>query len=360
MRVPHATYRLQFNAKFGFLDARRILPYLATLGISHVYASPIFGARRGSTHGYDVVAPDRINAELGSSRDFNDLLVDVRERDMGWIQDIVPNHMAFDTENSMLMDVLEHGESSSYYGHFDIDWDHPYQSMKGKVLAPFLGKFYAECLEDGEIQLGYDEGGFFVRYFELRLPLSIESYTSVLAQNLRKLEERLGDTHEGYARLADIVNGFRTLPPANAKKERRNQIDYLKQSLWTLTRESSDVASYVDETIVQFNGEPGNPGSFNALDDLLSLQLFRLSFWKVATEEINYRRFFNINELVSVRVEDEQVFQATHAFVLKLLWQGMIDGLRVDHIDGLYDPTAYVKRLRAVAPEAFVVVEKIL
>jgi len=360
MRIPIGTYRLQFNPQFRFTDAQALLPYLADLGISHIYASPIFAAREGSTHGYDIISPDQINKQLGTPGEFNELLARARTAGIGWVQDIVPNHMAFDTENAMLMDVIEHGESSPYYRHFDIDWDHPYEAMKGKLLAPFLGKFYAECLEGGEIQLGYDEKGLSVRYFDLQLPLSIESYTGVLSRALRKLEERLGEDHQSSTRLAEIIAGFGTLPPPDARKERRNQVDYLKKTLWALSRDNKEVASALEGTICDINGQPGDPDSFDALDELLSKQLFRLAFWKVATEEINYRRFFNINQLVSVRVEDEQVFRATHAFVLKLLWQDLIDGLRVDHVDGLYDPTGYLSRLRAGAPEAYVVVEKIL
>jgi len=360
MHIPVATYRVQFNPQFRFEDTQAILPYLADLGISHIYASPVFGAREGSMHGYDIISPDQINRQLGTAGEFNTLLARARERGIGWVQDIVPNHMAFDTENAMLMDVLEHGESSPYYRHFDIDWDHPYESMKGKVLAPFLGRFYAECLEGGEIQVGYNESGLFVRYYDLQLPLRIESYVPVFSQTLRKLQERLGETHESSTRLAEIINAFHTPPPPDAKKERRDQIAFLKKSLWGLSRESQDVAAAIGETLRDINGEPGSPDSFNALDELLSEQLFRLSFWKVATEEINYRRFFNINQLVSVRVEDEQVFRATHAFVLSLLWQDLIDGLRIDHVDGLYDPTGYLQRLRAGAPEAYIVVEKIL
>jgi (1->4)-alpha-D-glucan 1-alpha-D-glucosylmutase len=360
MRIPVATYRIQFSPWFRFEDAQAILVYLADLGISHIYASPIFGAREGSTHGYDIISPDQINKQLGTRGEFNNLLATARERGLGWVQDIVPNHMAFDTQNAMLMDILEHGESSPYYRHFDIDWDHPYESMKGKVLAPFLGRFYAECLEAGEIQIGYDEKGLFVRYYDLRLPFWIESYVHVLSRILRKLEERFGQTHHSHARLAEIISGFRALPPQNERKERRNQIDYLKKSLWALSRDIEEVSSAMGETIREINGEQDNPVSFDVLDELLTEQLFRLSFWKVATEEINYRRFFNINRLVCVRVEDEQVFRATHAFILKLLWQDLIDGLRVDHVDGLYDPAGYLARLRAGAPEAYIVVEKIL
>lgn len=163
MRIPRATYRLQFTPAFGFSAAKEIVPYLHRLGISDIYASPIFQARKGSTHGYDIVDPTELNPELGTTAEFDALIEDVRRRGMGWIQDIVPNHMAYDGQNRMLMDVLENGPGSPYFEFFDIDWNHPYEGIRGKILAPFLGGFYGQCLENGEIKLRYDKDGLSIK-----------------------------------------------------------------------------------------------------------------------------------------------------------------------------------------------------
>ncbi len=360
MSAPRATYRIQFTPAFGFQALRAQLEYLRDLGMSHVYASPIFGARPGSTHGYDVVAPDRTNLELGSPKDLDDLLNAVRTVGLGWIQDIVPNHMAFDQTNAMLMDALEYGEASPYFRMFDIDWNHPYENMRGKLLAPLLGRFFGDCLEQGEIRLDFSGQGFCIRYYDHRLPITPASYAGILSRRMGSLEDYLTGSDPARTQFGDLVQGFRSLPPVDRAREYRDQVEYLKTALAGLIGVNESVRKYIEETLRTYNGEPGNPDSYQALDELLGEQLYRLSFWKVATEEINYRRFFNINQLISVRVEDEQVFRATHSFVLRLLWQNLIDGVRIDHIDGLYDPRGYLQRLREAAPGAYIVVEKIL
>jgi (1->4)-alpha-D-glucan 1-alpha-D-glucosylmutase len=360
MPTPSATYRIQLTPAFGFQKLRAQLDYLRDLGVSHVYASPIFGARPGSTHGYDVVAPDRMNLELGSPKDLDEVLLAARENGLGWLQDIVPNHMAFDHHNTMLMDALEYGEASPYYRMFDVEWDHPYENMHGRLLAPFLGQFFGDCLEQGEIRLEFGPTGFFVRYYDLHLPVAPSSYAGILARRLSILEDHLAATDPAQKDLLEIIQGFRSLPPTTREREYRDQVEYLKHRLEALVASSEGMRAYLGIALETFNGERGNPDSYAPLDELLTEQRYRLAFWKVATEEINYRRFFNINQLISVRVEEEQVFRATHSFVLRLLWQNLIDGIRVDHVDGLYDPGAYLHRLREVAPEAYIVVEKIL
>jgi (1->4)-alpha-D-glucan 1-alpha-D-glucosylmutase len=358
--VPSATYRLQLTPTFGFQSVEPLAEYFRDLGISHIYASPIFAARKGSTHGYDVTDPNEINAELGTVPDLERLLAALRERGIGWIQDIVPNHMAFDSQNRMLMDVLEYGPASPFSDHFDIDWNHPYESMKGKVLAPFLGKFYGECLENGEIQISLDEGGLKVNYYDLCFPLRIESYATILNANLHALEATLGKEHVDFKKFAGITSSFPTPENRTDPVKRREQIELSKSALWRLYNANGEIKEYVDLNLRRLNGQKGDPDSFNALDRLLSGQFFRLSFWKVATEEINYRRFFNINQLISVRVEDERVFRSTHALIGRLLWSGDFSGVRVDHIDGLYNPAQYLERLREIGPEGYRVVEKIL
>lgn len=359
-RLPTATYRLQFNKSFTFADAKAVVGYLDDLGISDIYASPIFHARAGSAHGYDVVDPNRLNPELGSAEEFESLIAETRRRGMGWLQDIVPNHMAFDGENRMLMDILESGPSSPYFDFFDIDWSYPYESIKGKVLAPFLGSFYGDALERGEIRLHYGENGLWIGYYNLRLPVNIDSYSTVFQRGLGALRRKLGGEQSDFIKLLGVLYVLKNLPPKEEAKDRAEQIHFVKRMLWELYTANTEVKGFIDANVARLNGEKGNPQSFDALDQLLSEQLFRLSFWKVATEEINYRRFFNINDLISLRVEEEKVFQQTHALIVDLVRAGTFTGLRVDHIDGLYDPATYLRRLRAAIGDAYLSVEKIL
>ncbi len=360
MRVPIATYRIQFNPSFTFKDAQGIVSYLADLGISDIYASPIFKARKGSTHGYDVVDPNKINPELGGMESLEKLIEEVKKHRTGWLQDIIPNHMAYDYENEMLMDVLENGVSSRYSRFFDIEWDHAYEGIKGRLLAPFLGNFSGECLENGEIQLSYEEHGLSLRYHDLRFPLRIESYLNVLTHRLYDLNKTLGSDHPDFVKLLGVLYVLKTLPSGEQLNERYDQIRFIKRVLWELYTKNQTIKRFVDENIKTFNGEKGYAESFNLLDNLLSEQLFRLSFWKVATEEVDYRRFFNINELICLRQEDEDVFNHTHSLISNLISDGRISGLRIDHIDGLYDPTEYLNRLRKRLPKPYIVVESIL
>lgn len=360
MRIPVATYRIQFNSSFDFQAAKKIIPYLAELGISDIYASPIFKARKGSTHGYDVVDPCQINPELGDEQDFGELIRELKNYEMGWIQDIVPNHVAYDYKNQMLMDVLENGENSKYRHFFDIEWDNPCESIRGKLLAPFLGRSYGESLEDGEIRLMYGATGLSVKYYHLALPLKIESYLTVFTHQLSALKRELGGDHPDFIKLIGILYVLKTLSSGEEMDERHDQITFIKRTLWELYTGNQELRRFIDANVQAFNEEKDNPDSFNLLDNLLSEQLFKLSFWKVATEEINYRRFFSINELICLRVEDEDVFDHTHALIFQLIAEGKVSGLRIDHIDGLYDPTNYLKRLQEETGDMYIVVEKIL
>ncbi len=360
MKIPSATYRLQFTPDFGFAEASEVLPYLHDLGISDIYASPIFHARAGSRHGYDVVDPNRLNPELGSDEAFASLNEQSRRQGLGWVQDIVPNHMAYDGQNRMLMDVLENGEASPFHDYFDIEWNHPYESMRGKVLAPFLGGFYGECLENGEITLHYDPSGLSIRYFSLRLPVNIESYSDVLTHDLGALKRRLGPHQLDFIKLLGVIYTLKNLAPKSEVAERADQIVFIKQMLWELYAGTAEIREHVDANIARFNGTKGSPESFNLLDRLLAQQWYRLAFWKVAAEELDYRRFFNINELISLRVQEEKVFRGIHELILKLVREGKFTGLRVDHVDGLYDPLTYLQRLRRQAGDVYLVVEKIL
>ncbi|MBN1521847.1 MAG: malto-oligosyltrehalose synthase, partial [Candidatus Aureabacteria bacterium] len=358
MKIPVATYRLQFNPSLLFEDAVHILEYLKELGISDIYASPVFLARTGSLHGYDVVDQREISLELGGQEGFEKLMTQIRGMGLGWIQDMVPNHMAFDSRNKMLMDILEQGEQSKYCGFFDIDWKHP--DIMGKILAPFLGRFYGRCLEDKEIQLAFSSDGFTFDYYDFHFPLSLKSYETVLGHGLGELREKRGPQDNTVKSLEHLIMLFRGLPSWEETGIRYEKVHEAKQNLWDLFNQDPDVRRYIEETISLFNGIRGDAESFNFLDRLLQEQYFRFSFWKVGTEELNYRRFFNINELISLKVEEEKVFNEVHSLLFKLFDTYSFTGVRVDHIDGLFDPTVYLNRLRQNLPEAYVIVEKIL
>ncbi|MFH1369384.1 MAG: malto-oligosyltrehalose synthase [Elusimicrobiota bacterium] len=358
MMIPRATYRIQFTPKYAFSDAMKILDYLSGLGISHIYASPVLRSRKGSDHGYDMVDPEQIDPELGGEDGFEELARSVREHGMFWLQDIVPNHMAFDTENNMLMDVFENGEHSPYRDYFDIEWKHIYSNMRGRVLAPFLGKFYSECLESGEIRLQYAENGLSINYYSLKFPLKIESYAAVFERNLEKLDQDSGKDNPDFMKYIGNLNLTKNV---NQNKESRaEQIKHFKKMMWGLYTESGAVRSFIDGNITELNGKQGDRGSYNELDKLLSEQYYRLSFWKVASEEINYRRFFTVNDLISMRVEKQDVFDRMHVKIFEQIEKGNIHGLRIDHIDGLFDPDTYLNNLRGKNKDIYIVVEKIL
>lgn len=360
--VPLATYRIQLRPGFGFAQCREILPYLATLGISHVYASPIFKARTGSTHGYDVCDYQLLNPELGTTQEFEQLMAGCKSLGLGWIQDIVPNHMAVSGENGMLVDVFENGDLSRYINYFDIEWDHPYKSMAGRMLAPFLGVYYSQALENAEIQLQFDQEGFSINYYDLKFPLRIDSYVKILTYNIKSLRDTIGRDNPDYMRVLGILYNVKGLTDEKRESERYDQINFIKHLLIELYHASEPFHEFIDTNINTFNGKNTSiqGDRFALLDDLLAEQYFRLSFWKVAGEEINYRRFFSINDLISLRVEDEAVFDHNHKLILEHVRDQTFSGLRVDHIDGLYDPTAYLQRLRSQAADAYIVVEKIL
>ncbi len=360
IQPPLATYRLQVHAGFTFEQARQILPYLAELGISDIYASPIFHARAGSTHGYDVLNPNEFNPELGAGEDFRRLNAEAKALGLGWLQDIVPNHMAFDRGNPYLADVMENGEHSRYFHFFDVQWDHFFEILHGRILAPFLGGFFGEALENGQLRLAYDRDGFSVGYYEMRFPLRIDSYLDLLGFTLDELRRRLGEGNADYIQLLGVMYVLKTLRSGAEEDDRYNQIVFVKETLWGLFVRNPLIRRAIEETVARFNGEPGNRESFNLLERLLAEQNFRLAFWRVASEEINYRRFFSINDLISLRPERREVFEATHDLVLRLVGEGRISGLRVDHIDGLCHPQQYLEWLREKAGNVYLVVEKIL
>ncbi len=360
MNVPSCTYRLQFNSQFSFNDAKKVVGYLKKLGISAIYASPIFKARKGSTHGYDIVNPQELNPDLGSRVDFDHLVKEVTSLSMGWIQDIVPNHMAIDSENEFLMDIFENGPISPAYNYFDIIWDHVYEGLRGKLLVPVLGSPYAECLEEGQIRLSYNGDGFYLGYYDFRFPLKIETYASILEHDLERLRKDLGSSHSGLIKLLGILYFVKNVHSQSDYQQRKGQISFAKAMLREIYNGDPTIKGFINDNVRFFNGTVGKPETFAMLDNLHAEQFFKLAFWKVATEELNYRRFFTVNDLISIRAEEQNVFTDSHALIIDLVVRGFFSGLRVDHIDGLYNPRQYLQRLRDVTGDIYLVVEKIL
>jgi (1->4)-alpha-D-glucan 1-alpha-D-glucosylmutase len=345
--VIRATYRLQFHRQFTFRDATGLVPYLASLGISHIYASPIMEARPGSTHGYDIIDHNRLNAEIGTDADFRTLVDALHAHGMGLILDFVPNHMGVGSDNVWWLDVLEWGQESPYARYFDINWDAIRPDLKGRVLLPVLGDHYGVILENGEIELRFDpqEGSFSAWYFEHRFPISPRSYASIL--------EAGGEPPAGLARE------FLTIGELHGESARGRAAE-LKQWLAERAREPK-FGRAIEIAVGKFSGQPGDPASFEPLHRLIEVQAYRIAYWRVAAEEINYRRFFNINELAGLRMELPELFEKTHRLLFRMIERGEVQGIRIDHIDGLFDPRAYCEQLqqRFAAP-LYVLVEKIL
>jgi (1->4)-alpha-D-glucan 1-alpha-D-glucosylmutase len=359
-----ATYRLQLHKDFGFDAALALTDHLAWLGISHAYASPYLCAEPGSTHGYNLVDPTRLNPEIGTDEQYVAWTKALAARGMGHIVDVVPNHMAASSQNRWWLDVLENGPSSLYADHFDIEWHPPKDALENKVLLPILGAQYGEILEKGELTLERDGGTFWIRYWERRLPVNPRTLGPLLEGAVSSLELPSDDPRR--QELESIVTALRNLPTRTEtdpekRAERAREKEVQKRRLATLC-EAPEVAAAVDAQVARINGRAGDPASFDALDDLLLQQAYRLAYWRVATEEINYRRFFDINDLAAVRMEESAVFDDTHALLLRLVAEGRIQGIRLDHTDGLYDPEQYFEKLRAAldGKDVYVVAEKIL
>jgi (1->4)-alpha-D-glucan 1-alpha-D-glucosylmutase len=354
-RLPVATYRLQFNRGFTFQDATAIVSYLHALGISHVYASPYWKARTGSRHGYDLVDHASLNPEVGNVSDFDDFVAKLRHFGMGQIVDVVPNHMCVAAaENAWWYDVLENGPSSQFASYFDIDW-HPLKpDLHNKVLLPVLGDQFGRVLEDQGLNLRFADGAFTLHYFDHRFPIAVKTWSSILRHRFSDLSAAMGADSLHVLEFESILTAIDRLPAnpevgASTQVEQVREQDAIKHRLARLCRECPKIADFVAETVAIFNGVKGDPASFDLLDQLLLQQFYRLSSWQVAADEINYRRFFDVNELAAVCMERPDVFDASHALLLRLLTESKIDGVRVDHADGLYDPTGYVQKLQESA-----------
>jgi (1->4)-alpha-D-glucan 1-alpha-D-glucosylmutase len=375
LRIPCSTYRLQLHSSFGFLDAARIVPYLKQLGISDLYVSPIFEAAPGSTHGYDVLNHDRLNPELGGEEGFLALSNALEAHGLGLIVDFVPNHMGVGCDgNQSWEDVLEHGQASERAEFFDIDWQPPKETLAGKLLLPILPDQYGLSLERGYFTLHFDGQTIRLRAGSRNLPLRPKSLAPVLARLADLLEDDIGPAQ--VQPLRELATSFAALEdcnllqPSELENYRANARD-AQRRLQECVASSGELQTSIEQALAELCGSPARPESFDFLDELLRAQHYRLSAWQLAVESVNYRRFFDVTELASIRVELPSVFEASHRRLLSLVGQGKISGIRLDHIDGLLDPIGYLRtladRLHAALPgseaselPAYVVVEKIL
>jgi (1->4)-alpha-D-glucan 1-alpha-D-glucosylmutase len=350
---PRATYRLQFAPRqMTFRDAAQLVPYLQELGISHLYASPCRKTCTDSPHGYAIVDYGALNPELGSAEDYQALGRALRTAEMGQILDIVPNHMSTAPgENLWWTDVLENGPSSPYASSFDIDWNPVKEELKDRILLPCLGDQYGTVLESGQLRLEYNAGAFVLRCYGTPMPVDPKTYPQVLTRRLDQLQERLPPESPEMAELESILTALAHLPERHQVapeqvRERQREKELIKKRLGQLTATCPAIAEHVATNVAELNGTVGSPDSFDGLHQLLDAQVYRLAHWKAAGDEINYRRFFDINELAAVCMEDPVVFERSHRLVFEMLAHGDLTGLRIDHIDGLFDPSDYLWRLQ--------------
>ncbi|MEO8439594.1 MAG: malto-oligosyltrehalose synthase [Spartobacteria bacterium] len=375
-RIPSSTYRLQFNRTFTFAQARAIVPYLDSLGISDCYASPYFQARAESLHGYDITDHNKLNDAIGSCEEYDAWVAELQSRGMGQVLDFVPNHMGIgEPQNLWWADVLENGPSSEYAPYFDIDWQPLKSDLRDKVLIPILGDQYGRVLERGELRVHLEKGRFFLRYFDHEFPIAPGTYRHVLQIALDQLHAHKEE--DFYAELQSILTALEYLPRRSETDperiaERAREKEIIKRRLERRCEEAPAVQEAIEKALAIINGTPGDPRSFDALDALLTDQAYRLAFWRVAAEEINYRRFFDINDLAAIRMELPEVFDEAHRLLLEFVRTGAVTGLRIDHPDGLYLPNEYFEKLQRRAAEAlgqplpergcaiYLVVEKIL
>ncbi len=369
------TYRLQLHGGFTLDAARELVPYLAALGVTDCYCSPVFRAAPGSMHGYDVSRHTEINPEIGGEAAFADFSSALQREHLGLMLDFVPNHMGIDPEtNNWWRDVLENGPSSPFAQYFDIDWDPLKPELKDRVLLPILGDQYGDTLERGLLTVAFAHGALVLHYGDHVLPLNPRKTPLVLGHDLGPLESALGGDSPALREFLSILTALRNLPAytrrdADEILERQREKEVARERLARLAESDPAVREHIAGAVAALNGRPGDPASFDRLHDLLEQQPYRLASWRTAADEINYRRFFDINQLAGLRVEDRRVFDEIHRLVLALVASGQITGLRLDHIDGLFDPAAYLQRLNAgaatlasarCAPRIAIVVEKIL
>src|SRR5262245_20692862 len=359
-RIPLSTYRLQFNSRFTFRDAAAVADYLHALGIGDAYASSYLKAVPGSSHGYDVADPTRLNPEIGSDEEYWAWIAELRSLGMGQLLDVVPNHMGIaGSSNPWWIDVLENGPSSRFAKFFDIEWHPVKDELENKVLIPFLGDLYGAALERQELTTIYADGAFRVCYYDDWLPIAPDTFGAILNDGLDAwlLEHATDLNTQDVDELRSILTAVEHLPSrADTHPEqiavRAREKEIIKRRLATLVGRNDQLRQFVDAVLTRFNGVRGDPRSFDRLDRLLNLQSYRIAHWRVASEEINYRRFFDVNELAALRMEDIDVFDEVHRFLFELVGRGAATGFRIDHVDGLFSPADYLRRLQARAAEA--------
>jgi (1->4)-alpha-D-glucan 1-alpha-D-glucosylmutase len=358
-RIPLSTYRLQFNRSFTFLDAAQLIPYLHQLGITDCYASPYLKAAPGSTHGYDVIDPTALNPEIGTETDYQVFITALRDHGMGQLLDVVPNHMGIAASaNVWWQDVLENGPSSHYATFFDIDWTPVKPELENTVLLPILGDQYGIVLENQEIILHYDDGQLYLRYYEHRLPLDPSTWSIALSFRQDDLVHALGESSPQLQEYQSIVTALSHLPLRTETDpehiaERYREKEVIRRRLSAVVSENEPLQHFLAENLRLLNGDKDSPRSFDLLDALVSNQAYRLAYWRVAGEEINYRRFFDINQLAAIRMEQPAVFQEAQQKIFDLVSSGAVTGLRIDHVDGLYDPQGYLAQWQTWAAQQF-------
>jgi (1->4)-alpha-D-glucan 1-alpha-D-glucosylmutase len=350
-RIPRATYRLQFHPGFDFRQAESLVPYLDELGVSDLYSSPFFKPCDPDGAGYDVCDHKELNPAIGAEEDFNALSRALQSRSMGLILDLVPNHMGISGGNSWWMDVLENGPSSPFSCYFDIDLQPVKPELRNKVLLPILEDQYGKVLENGKFRLGIEEGAFFIYYYEHKLPVAPRTYSRILKLPLDDLTRTLGKENEHLQEYQSILTALGYLPSRTdlspeKLEERMREKEVIKRRIAALYQNSPEGRRALDAALRSFNGSPGDPASFDHLDGLIGDQAYRPAFWRVAADEINYRRFFDINHLAAIRIELPQVFAEAHHLVYRFLREGKVTGLRIDHPDGLWNPASYFQQLQ--------------
>jgi (1->4)-alpha-D-glucan 1-alpha-D-glucosylmutase len=356
--LPRSTYRLQLNSSFPFSAAEALIPYFAQLGIGHLYLSPILRAAPGSRHGYDITAHDEISPDAGGEPGFASLAAAAAAAGLHIIADVVPNHMCVaHVDNPWWRDVLENGPSSPHACAFDIDWHPPKEELANRVLLPFLGAQFGRVLEDGHLRVVFESGAFHLTVYGRPLPLAPRSWRKLLELGLRNLRGHLGPADEAVLELESILTALTYLPPRTETQqarihERYREKEVIKRRLANLAETREAARDALDAVCRHANGQPGDARSFDLLEQILSAQAYRLCYWRVAADEINYRRFFDVNGLAAIRVEEPPVFEAVHAKLLEQAAMGRIHGFRIDHPDGLYEPERYFNVLQDACRQA--------
>jgi (1->4)-alpha-D-glucan 1-alpha-D-glucosylmutase len=342
-RTPASTYRLQMHEKFTFEDAQAILPYLKQLGIGDAYLSPIFEARPHSMHGYDVTRHDCLNPELGGAEKFAPFAAALRDAGMGLLLDTVPNHMGVGNNSVWWQDVLENGRASEYSEYFDIDWEPLKPDMQNKLLLPILGQQYGEALEAKQLQVKFENGRALIAYYDHLQPIAPRTLPMVFPVS----RDREFGVPETFRELLDELSALplHESTGKDAVDERRARLKDLKPRLQQALEDLA-LGPVLERAANAINGTEGEPRSFDALHELLEVQPYRLAFWRTSSEQINYRRFFDVNDLVGLRMENPEVFAKTHSLIRKLLADGDVTGLRIDHCDGMFNPRVYLERLQ--------------